>query len=240
MNWNGKISNHIAAQMRLNDALLPDAKQKCRCENIVDMNDVADREIGSKLSVALKNIADKLAWTKEWNSIIEKALKKDISLDKFLEKQLRLWARYNEKDWGARDISYSADAICQKCQTSMGKLTVTLRIIDAPEAMDITKNQLIDLQTSNEMMAYTSKRMNFANIEELKLWLDYEDAERAKGLLKKTIAEFDGLRLPYEVSRITQKLMDLIGEIDASIHERKIEWINAVEKVVKERVVIIT
>jgi hypothetical protein len=240
MRWLGKISPNVEATMRLNDAHLPDPKRECRCGNILSMNDIADREIGSKLGIALQNIEAQLAWTKEWNANIEKALKKDISLDKFFTKQLRLWSQYEAKDWGAKDVSYSADAICQKCQTNLGKLTVILRIVDAPEAMDVTRSQLIDLETSNEMIAYTSKRMNFANIEELKQWLDYDDAERAKALLKKTIAEFNGLRLPYEVSRITQKLSALIDEIDTAIHERKIEWINAVEKVVRERVVIIT
>ena len=240
MRWIGKISNNTEATMRLNDAHLPDPKKECRCGNIVDLNEVADREIGSKLGIALKNIEDKLAWTREWNANIEKALKKEVSLDKFFEKQLRLWARYEQKDWGARDISYSADAICTKCQTNLGRLTVTLRIIDAPEAMDVTKPQLIDLPCSPEMIAYISKRMRFGSVEELKQWRDYDDAEQAKSILRKTISELAELQLPYETSRITNKLTDLINEVDTAIHERKIEFVDAVEKVVRERVVIIT
>jgi len=240
MKWIGKISNHIEATIRLNNALLSDSKFTCRCGAVVDMNEVGDREIGSKLSLALKNIEDKIQWTKEWNANIEKALKKDISLDKFLEKQLRLWTRYEEKDWGGRDVSYSADAICSKCQTNLGRLAVTLRIVDAPEPMDITKNQFMDLEASPEMLAYTSKRMNFTSVEELKQWRNYDDAEQAKVILRKTITELGELRLPYETSRITGKLTDLINEIDTAIHQRKIEFLDAVEKVVKERLVIIT
>ena len=240
MKWIGKISLNIEATMRLNEAFMPDPKRECRCGNIVDMNDVADREVGGKLSVALKNMDDKLAWDREWNANIEKALKKDVSLDKFYEKHLRLWSRYEQKDWGARDISYSADAICPKCQTNLGKLTVSLRIVNAPEAMDITKIQLMNLKASPEMMAYISKRMNFGSVEQLKEWLTYDDAEQAKAILWKTIIELAELRLPYETSRITGKLTDLINEVDTEIHKRKIEWIDAVEKVVKERLVIIT
>jgi len=238
--WIGKISPNIEATMRLNDTHLPDPKRACRCGNIVDMNDVADREVGGKLSLALKNIEDKLAWDRAWNANIEKALKKSISLDKFFEKQIRLWAQYEVKDWGARDVSFSADAVCSKCQTPLGSLTVTLRIIDAPEAMDVTKNDLINLEASTEMLAYVSKRMNFTSVEELKRWRNYDDAEQAKAILRKTITELGELRLPYETSRITGKLMELINEVDTAIHERKIEWLNAVEKVVRERVVIIT
>ena len=240
MRWIGKISPNIEATMRLNEAFMPDPKRECRCGNVVDMNDVADREVSSKLSLALKNMDDKLAWDREWNSLIEKALKGDVPLDKFLEKQIRLWARYEAKDWGAKDVSYSADAICFKCQTNLGRLTVTLRIIDAPEAMDVTKSQLMDLPCSPEMTAYISKRMNFTSVEELKWWRDYDDAGRAKAILRKTIEELGELQLPYETTRITGKLTDLINEIDTAVHERKIEFVDAVEKVVRERVVIIT
>ena len=239
MKWIGKISPNIEATMKLNDAHLPDPKRPCRCGNIVDMSKVADREIGLKLGIAVKNIEDQLAWTREWNANIQKALKKDIKLDKFFEKHIRQWARYEAKDWGARDVSFSVDAICPKCQTNIGRLTLTLTVVDAPVAMDIAKTQLIDLEASPEITAHISKRMNFASVEELKDWLDYSEAERAKNILRKTIAELDELRLPYESSRITHKLMESIDELDVEIRKRRVEWIDAVEKVVKERTTII-
>jgi hypothetical protein len=93
MRWIGKINPNVEATMRLNNAHLPDPKKECRCGNIVDMNEVAEHEIGLKLGIALKNIDEKIAWTKEWNANIQKALKKDVLLDRFFEKHLKLWSR---------------------------------------------------------------------------------------------------------------------------------------------------
>lgn len=242
MNWFGKISNNIESTMRLDNVLLHDHKQKCRCGNVVDLNEIADREIGSKLGIALKNIEEKLHWEKEWNSVSKKAIAGKILIDKFFEKQVKLWAQYqkNEVDWSSRAVSYSADAICPKCQTNLGKLTVTLTVVNAPEVIDLTKKQLIGLEASKEMLAYASKRMNFRNVEQLKAWRDNADAEQAKAVLEKAIADLNGLDISYEVSRITGKLASQIKEIDVEIRGRKVEWVNAVEKIVKERIRIIT
>jgi len=238
MRWIGKISPNIKATMRLNDALLSDGKKTCRCGALIDLSQIAEENLGLKLGIALKNIEDRIQWTKRWNANIEEALKKKILLDKFLNKQLRLWAQYEEKDWEATEASYSTNAVCSRCQTSLGELVVMLTV-NAPEALDLTKNQLIDLPCSPEMLAYVSKRLGFASIEQLKEWRDNADAEQAKAILRKTITELDDVNLSYETSRITGTLTTQIEEIDNEIRGRCVEFVDAVERVLKERMVII-
>lgn len=236
--WNGKLGEKIEAMMRLDNALLPDAKRTCRCGAVVDMNDVAELELGTKLGIALKSIDGYLKWLKAWNAIHRKALARKVSLDKLFEKRIRLYARYlnRENEWGSSDVSFSTNAICPKCLTSVGRLTVTLRVVDLPEVLDLTKQQLAELEVSKEILAHASKRMQFNSVEALKAWRDNADAEKAKRVLQEAITQLKELALPYETSKITGTLTSLITDIDKEAHMRKIELVDAVEKIMNERV----
>ena len=240
--WFGKVANNVEATIRLNNNLLSDPKVKCRCGAFIDLSKIADYECGSKLGIALKFMEEYFRWGKKWNALNEKASVNKILLDKFFEEEIKLWAQYqkNMKDWGSKEVSYTATATCPKCLTTIGQMTVTLRVIGALELTELTKTQLLTLEVSNEMLAYASKRMRFGSIEQLKEWLNSKDAEQAKEILRKTITELSDLELPYETSKITQTLTTLIGEIDKTTHERKIEFVNTVEMIAKERIQIIT
>jgi len=239
MKWMGKIGNNVEASIRLDGILLHEPKKQCRCGAIIDISETAETEAGLKLSVALKNVNGKIAWIKKWNALAQKVLAGKVSLDKFFEEQIRLLNQYREREWGARNISQHVTITCPKCSTFMGKAEVTLRPVNEPELKEITKKQLAGLKPSRGMMSYASKRMNFGNVEEFEVWLSDKDAKQAKEVLRNAIAELENFNLSYEISLVTSELQSQIVKIDKETERRRMELVNATEKIVKERTHII-
>ena len=95
------------------------------------------------------------------------------------------------------------------------------------------------LKASPAMMAYVSKRMNFSSISQMEEWLSDADSGKAKAILRDADEKLRELTLPYEVTRITATLQAQIREIDEEVKRRKIEFVNAIEQIVKERIQII-
>ena len=138
MKWSGKIGNNVEASLRLDGILISKPTKKCRCGEEIDLSHVADDETGLKLTQALKNMEGKLDWDIRLNILNQKVVAGKISLDGFFKEQMKLLHQYNEKEWGAKDVSYSANAVCPKCLTFMGKISVMLRLVNEPEIMELT------------------------------------------------------------------------------------------------------
>jgi hypothetical protein len=237
--WIGKLGENVKASIRLNGNLLSKSTKKCRCGELVDLSRIIDEENGLKLTRALQNIEGKLGWGKRWNILSHKVVEGKISLDSFFEEQVKLTKHYR-KEWDLpSEVSISTDAVCPKCHSSIGQVTTILRRVNEPEIMDFTKQQLTNLEPSKSMLAYASKRMNFGSVEQLEAWLADADAGKAITILEKTIDEINELALSYDASLITADLRRQISHIQEETRRRKVEFVNAVERIVQERTPII-
>lgn len=239
MKWFGKIGGDVSAEARLNGILLTVPKKACRCGNVINLSEVADKEIGARLISSLKTLEERAEWYRKWNALMEEALDGIILLDKFYERYVKLIGRHDTEVQGLKEAAHSVDVACPRCLTLMGKLSVTLRLINDAPAVELTKNELISLKPSPEMFAYASKRMMFSSVEQLKVWLADEDMQKAKKVLEKAIIELDALALDDKTGKIKGDLQSEIGEIDRESRQRKVDFINAVEKIMKERIQVV-
>jgi ribosomal protein S4 len=239
MNWEGEIGGVVDGKIRVNGAHMTKPKIKCRCGNDISVRKTADHELGSKLTLSLKELTDMAGWYKKWNSLMQEALDGKINLDKFYERYVKLIGRFDTEVQAPREATHSAPFVCGRCQTPQGTISVALRLIDDAPALELTKDDLMKLKPSPEFFAYLSKRMAFSSVEQLKNWLDDKDMTRAKGVLQKAISELGELALDYDTSSIVGAIQSQIEGINGEARRRKIELLDAAEKVTRERVLIL-
>jgi len=201
----------------------------------LDVNTAIEAEVGGRTEPKAKLLIEKAEGVRKWNALKGKVDGGAIYVEEVFEKSRKLLFKYEAEELESRESTFYFDLIDPKTLVNEGKIGVTLRLADTNEPFEITKNDLIKLKASPEMMAYVSKRMNFSGVSQVEEWLSDMDTEKAKKLLEKVIVDLRELTLPYEVSRITAALQQQISEIELEVKRRKIEFVNAIERIVEER-----
>lgn len=236
MKWDGLISENVEAIMKFKGARLTTPKILCRCNYGMNANEIVEREKGAHLTQNLKDYEAETGKDRKQGALTRKGLANEITNDGYLLETKRYAAKVKPMP---REATHYIDVTCPRCQTPLGRLEVTLRPVNNNPPEILTKLELANMKTSPEMMAFVSKRMNFGSVAQLEEWLSDADSEKGKAILRDADAKLRELQLPYEVTRITAALQAQIIEIDTEVKRRKVEFVNAIEKVVDERVTVI-
>jgi hypothetical protein len=230
----------VVVEVRKNGALMTVPNLESRCGEKLDVNAAIEAEAGGKMAPRAKLLIEKAEGVKKWNALKDAVDDDKIFLEDVFKKSTKLLFKPDAEARGAREFAFSFDLVCPKCLVMEGKIGVALRLADAVEPFEITKADLMRLKASPEMMAYASKRMNFSGVAQMEEYLSDMDSEKGKAVLQSAIDGLRELKLPYEVTYITATLRSQMSEIDAEVKRRKVEFVNAVERIVEERTQIIT
>jgi hypothetical protein len=240
LRWkNGKLGKDLNGLLTLNGSPLTKERKRHRCGHIVDYSKLADDEFGIRIINKLKPMADRLDERRKFAKLAERAQSGKAFLDDVLREYIKIFKRHNAEMDAPVEFTEGEVVHCPHCQLSLGRLAFTVSYLEPLPVAEIAKSDLIKLRLSPKMEAVASKRMGFASVEELQMWLDDEEREKAKEILTDAIEKLRDLVLDYDTSSIIGAIERQIDEIDAETKRRKVGLVDAVEVIVREQTPVI-
>lgn len=232
MKWkNGKLGN-FEIHKTLNGTHCPDVHT--HFDHDVDMAQLVDAYLGGKLAEGMQSIerGKKMAKKEKetWDAVLAGKKPFDEGLKVHHKNTVRRGSAID-----LHEVAASAEHVqCPGCGGDLGRIGATARWVGPEYEASIERARLIGLKASTEYTAKAARRLGIRNGEELEIWLDGAKADKVKKILRDTLGKLEEAPLGFGMSEIVTDIESAIDRIDREMHQRGIDFVNAVDDAIKE------